>query len=98
MGSGEIASRHGGRKNLPWAERFRRGARLRDQEEQPTPRYRYRTPVLTGPWRDTHADALRDAVNAKQARPDEDEPSGVKWIVPGEIEVLGSEQAARSAF
>jgi hypothetical protein len=57
-------------------------------------RYRYRTPVLTGPWRETHEDAVRDAVNAKQARHDEDEPSGVKWIVPGEIEMLNDEKAA----
>jgi hypothetical protein len=60
-------------------------------------RYRYRTPALTGPWRDSEADAVRDAVNAKQANYDEDQPSGVKWIVPGEIEVRNNEQAATGA-
>ena len=49
-------------------------------------RYRYRTPVLTGQWRDSRDAALRDAINAKQARDDEDEPGGVRWLVPGEIE------------
>ena len=54
--------------------------------------YRYRTPALTGPWREVHDDAVRDAVNAKQARYDSDQPSGVEWIVPGEIEVRVDEQ------
>jgi len=49
-------------------------------------RYRYRTPALTGQWRDSPDAALRDAINAKQARDDEDEPGGVRWLVPGEIE------------
>lgn len=49
-------------------------------------RFRYRTPVLTGRWRDSRAAALRDAVNAKQARAAEDEPDGIHWLVPGEIE------------
>jgi hypothetical protein len=49
-------------------------------------RYRYRTPVLTGPWRDSRAAALRDAVGAKQARIDDSFPDGVHWLVPGEIE------------
>ena len=60
-------------------------------------RYRYRTPALTGPWRDAHDDAVHDAVNANQARYDDDQPSGVKWIVPGEIEVLNSEGARAEA-
>ena len=60
-------------------------------------RYRYRTPALTGPWRDSHDDAVRDAVNAKQAQ-FEDGPSAVlKWVVPGEIEVLSGEGAAAAA-
>jgi hypothetical protein len=49
--------------------------------------YRYRTPALTGPWRESPEDAVGDAVRAKQAQPDQDQPSGVKWIVPGEIEM-----------
>jgi hypothetical protein len=51
-------------------------------------RYRYRTPALTGPWRESQDDAVRDAVNAKQAQYDGDQPCGVKWAVPGEIEAL----------
>ena len=49
-------------------------------------RYRYRTSVLTGPWRTTRDDALRDALGAHQARPDDSAPGGVRWLVPGEIE------------
>ena len=57
-------------------------------------RYRYRTPALTGPWRDSNEDALRDAVSARQAEYDEERPSGIKWLVPGEIEVRNNEEAA----
>ena len=57
-------------------------------------RYRYRTPALTGPWRDSSEDARRDAVSARQAEYDEDRPSGIKWLVPGEIEVRSNEEAA----
>jgi hypothetical protein len=60
-------------------------------------RYRYRTPVLTGPWRDTRKGALRDAVNAKQAQFDEDQPGGVRWVVPGQIEEHESEDAPSRA-
>ncbi|MEA3045686.1 MAG: hypothetical protein QOJ53_18, partial [Sphingomonadales bacterium] len=49
-------------------------------------RYRYRTPALTGPWRESPEGAVRDAVKAKQAQIDEGQPSGIKWIVPGQIE------------
>ena len=59
--------------------------------------YRYRTPALTGPWREVHDDAVRDAVNANQARYDGDRPSGVEWIVPGEIEVRADEEARAAA-
>jgi hypothetical protein len=60
-------------------------------------RYRYRTPALTGPWRESQDDAVRDAVNAKQAQYDDEQPSGVKWIVPGEIEVRNHEDAPAAA-
>lgn len=49
-------------------------------------RYRYRTPVLTGRWRDSREAALRDAVNANQALQDEAAPGGIRWLVPGDIE------------
>jgi len=85
------------KKSLPWAERFGGARRLREWRSRHTRRYRYRTPALTGPWRDSHEDAVRDAIKAKQARQDEDEPSGIKWIVPGEIEMRNSEQPATEA-
>lgn len=37
---------------------------------------------------------MRDAINAKQARQDDEQPSGIEWIVPGEIEVRNNEEAA----
>jgi hypothetical protein len=49
-------------------------------------RFRYRTAVITGPWRTTREAALRDALKAGQARLDETQPDGVRWIVPGTIE------------
>ena len=60
-------------------------------------RYRYRTPALTGPWRESSDDALRDAVSARQAEYDEARPREVKWMVPGEIEVLSNEEAVTAA-
>ena len=49
-------------------------------------RYRYRTPVLTGRWRDSREAAVRDAVAANQAVAESGSPNGVRWLVPGEIE------------
>ena len=49
-------------------------------------RYRYRTPVLTGPWRDTRDAAIRDAIAARQARAEGPLPESLEWTVPGEIE------------
>ena len=56
-------------------------------------RYRYRTPVLTGPWRDSHGEAVRDAIKANQAVADGEDPSGLKWIVPGRIEERVTDEA-----
>ena len=47
------------------------------------PRYRYRTAVLTGPWRNSRDEALADAERAQQVRVEEAEPH---WLVPGWIE------------
>ena len=48
-------------------------------------RYRYRTAILVGRWRETEAEAENDAVLASQA--DIDPASGeLVWRLPGEIE------------
>ena len=49
-------------------------------------RYRYRTSVLAGSWRESREDALRDALRAHQALADPSAPDGVHWLVHGEIE------------
>jgi hypothetical protein len=56
-------------------------------------RYRYRTSVLTGPWRSTEFEAASDAVRAKQAIDDISQSSGIKWTVPGRIEERLTEEA-----
>lgn len=48
-------------------------------------RYRYRTSVLVGPWRDTREEAVADAVRSNQARMDGSH-DGLLWLVPGAIE------------
>ena len=46
--------------------------------------FRYRTPALVGPWRDSPGDAARDAAEAGQLVI---EPaSTLRWMVRGEIE------------
>jgi hypothetical protein len=56
-------------------------------------RYRYRTSVLTGPWRDNQDEAARDAIKAKQAIAEGGQPTAIRWIVPGQIEERISEKA-----
>lgn len=58
-------------------------------------RYRYRTAVLTGPWRDSEEEAVRDAAKARQAELGGTSPSEVRWIVPGRIEERVSEEQSR---
>ena len=55
-------------------------------------RYRYRTSVLTGPWRDSAFEAAKDAVRAKQAVNDITASAGIRWTVPGRIEEKTSEE------
>jgi hypothetical protein len=74
-------------------ERFAVNERLSRVEEHAVRRYRYRTSVLTGPWRDTELEAAKDAVRAKQAVNDVSKASGIKWTVPGKIEEQVSEEA-----
>jgi hypothetical protein len=59
-------------------------------------RYRYRTSVLTGPWRETEFDAANDAVRANQAVNDISQSSGIRWTVPGRIEERISEEMSRA--
>lgn len=51
--------------------------------EKRLPRYRYQTPALTGPWRESEAEALADAVRANQLRIEGEDR---QWLVPGHIE------------
>ena len=46
--------------------------------------YRYRTPVLVGPWRRHRDRAIEDAIAAGQAIPDGG--GNLHWTVSGEIE------------
>lgn len=48
-------------------------------------RYRYRTCVLVGPWRESPEEAAEDAIRSRQARPN-DGGGGLSWSVPGMIE------------
>ena len=59
-------------------------------------RYRYRTSVLTGPWRETELDAASDAVRANQAVDDITQSSGIRWTVPGRIEERITEEMSRA--
>lgn len=59
-------------------------------------RYRYRTSVLTGPWRETEFDAANDAVRANQAVDDITQSSGIRWTVPGRIEERITEEMSRA--
>jgi hypothetical protein len=56
------------------------------------PRYRYRTRALVGPWRNSRERAIDDAVRAKQAKLDDHEPRGFRWLVPGQIDEEKDEQ------
>lgn len=49
-------------------------------------RYRYRTPALVGPWRKSPERAIKDAVKAGQAMPDDTSGRGWRWTAPGVIE------------
>jgi hypothetical protein len=63
-------------------------------EEHAVRHYRYRTSVLTGPWRATEREAADDAVRAKQAEDDGSQASGIRWTVPGKIEERMTEKAS----
>lgn len=49
--------------------------------------YRYRSPALAGQWRETRAQAVADAVAARQAVEDPDAPDGLKWRDDAHLEV-----------
>ena len=67
-------------------------ARLMEAKGSLATRYRYRTPVLTGRWRDSSEEALRDAIASRQVREDPEAPEGFRWIVPGQIEEAEDER------
>lgn len=68
-------------------------SKLTSQPEQATFLYRYRTPVLVGPWRKTERQALLDALRARQARRDDRDRHSVLWLVPGRIEEIETNQS-----
>lgn len=62
--------------------------RLADPGQGPDPShlYRYRTRALVGPWRETRARAMADALHAGQVRRDEGDRHKLLWLVEGRIE------------
>ena len=58
---------------------------VRSAAEGEMARFRYRTSVLVGPWRETPERAAADAVRSGQARADV-AGENLVWIVPGKIE------------
>lgn len=51
--------------------------------------FRYRTSVLTGPWRESFGDAVDDAARAGQILFDQEKTQDFRWVVPGKIEERG---------
>ena len=72
---------------------FTVNGRLMVSEGDALRRYRYRTSVLTGPWRASEFEAASDAVRAQQAVNDITQSSGIRWTVPGRIEERVTEEA-----
>lgn len=64
------------------AQRLAKSARSLD----PAHLYRYRTAALVGPWRQSRAQAIADALHAGQARSDECDRGNLLWRVEGRIE------------
>jgi hypothetical protein len=62
--------------------------RIADPGQRPDPShiYRYRTKALVGPWRETRARAMADALRAGQIRHDEGDRRKFVWLVEGRIE------------
>jgi hypothetical protein len=58
-------------------------------------RYRYRTAVLVGRWRDSAEAAVEDAVAARQARRHDKIHGAIHWVVPGEIEQESADELKR---
>lgn len=58
----------------------------------PQHRYRYRTAILVGPWRESRLEAERDAVAARQARFEEGNGGTLIWRCPGTIEADGGDR------
>lgn len=64
--------------------RLQDSARRQDSQR----RYRYRTKVLVGSWRNTRQQAVEDALKAGQARlgDGEGDTATIEWIIKGFIE------------
>lgn len=58
------------------------------EQKDATPRYRYRTAALIGPWRRVREEAIDDAVKAGQAVRGPDDRHVMTWLVHGEIEMM----------
>lgn len=55
-------------------------------------RYRYRTIVLLGAWKESAEEACDDAIRAKQAIREDD--GTITWRVSGSLEAAGGHEAA----
>lgn len=62
------------------------GAGAEWQVSPMSPRWRYRTPVLLGPWKSTVGEAAESAIFRGLADRDESQPHGLRWRVPGCLE------------
>jgi hypothetical protein len=65
---------------------------MKDRPGEADHLYRYRTPVLVGPWRRTERQAELDALRARQARRDDRDRQSLLWLVPGRIEAIETNQ------
>ena len=59
------------------------------------PGFRFTTSVLVGPWRPSREEAQRDAIKARQAIANGQQPDGLEWRVSGRIEQDAGAAGAR---
>ncbi len=75
------------------SDMFMVNAGLTMREDDDLGQYRYRTSALTGPWRESFGDAVKDAARAGQILFDHERTQDFRWVVPGKIEEDGSAEA-----